>query len=83
LYASKIAGLMIGTRGQPAAAILALEQERDAAMAEFMRTLEDDKCRALKAVGPRKRQRRLRIAALVPHAPDVRMFRSGLLYPKP
>ncbi len=83
LYAARIAGLIVGVRGNPSAAILALEQERDAAIARFITMIDDDKRRAMRAVRSQKRQRRFRIAAPVHRIPRHPVWRPRPPYPKP
>ncbi|MCP3439804.1 hypothetical protein [Bradyrhizobium sp. CCGUVB14] len=83
MYAAKIAGLIIGAQGNPSAAILALEQERDAAIARFMAALDDDKRQALRAIRSTRKRRRFRIAAPVPRSPRHWALLPKPRYPKP
>jgi hypothetical protein len=60
LFAARIAALALTRQDNRAAALVVLEAERDAALAELVRRLTAEKRRALRAV--RRARRRYRIA---------------------
>ncbi len=60
-YAARIAGLMLGARGDQQAAVAALISERDAALEELRREILESRRKALRAAR-RPRRRRYRAA---------------------
>ena len=83
LYAARIVGLLLATRGDPSAALAALQQERDATLSRVRHELECEKDRAMRAVPIRRRRRRFRVPAFLPMRPSHRASSRRLRYPNP
>jgi hypothetical protein len=66
LYAARIGSLLLAARGDPSAALVALQQERDTALDQLRQELGCEKNQAMLAVRTRRRRRRFRVPAFAP-----------------